>query len=249
MDKVIKVIRHVAKNFNLFFYVAGEILLNMQKYNHIIQGIILFVYLGIVPLCLYLGNLLKLNVSIMIMLCVMVFYIGMFIWYSHVILLSVTGFLCYGSAYYLIFIFLFFIMDIFIFQNPVVQIILEFTFSMVLWWIFSLLANNRVGQLANGIFSTAFGLLVIIKDFIISLVSDSALFEILNISSDEFEKAWNIVMTPFLVINVTALVLCSIKGYWIEKYNNGNDISEKMIPDDEVRLHLIDKLKDFIKKF
>ena len=33
------------------------------------------------------------------------------------------------------------------------------------------------------------------------------------------------------------------------KYNNGNDISEKMVPDNEVRLHLIGKLKDFIKKF
>lgn len=178
----------------------------------------------------------------------MIFYIGMFIWNVHMIILSVTGFLCYGSAFYLSFVVLFSIVDCFIFQDSVVQIILAFTFSMILWWIFSLLANNKVGQLVNGIFSTVFGLLVIIKDFITSLVSDSELLEMWNISSDEFENAWNIVMTPLLVINVTALILCSIKGYWIEKYNNGNDISEKMIPEDEVRLHLISKLKDFLKK-
>lgn len=56
MDKFVKAITHIAKKFNLFFYIVGEKLLNMQKYNHIIQGFTLFIYLGIIPLFLYLGN-------------------------------------------------------------------------------------------------------------------------------------------------------------------------------------------------
>lgn len=50
----------------------------------------------------------------------------------------------------------------------------------------------------------------------------------------------NCLVTPFLIINIIALVLCTVKGYWIEKYNDGKDITEDMLPDDIEQKNNID---------
>ena len=39
----------------------------------------------------------------------------------------------------------------------------------------------------------------------------------------------SIILTPFLITNILATLLCEIKGYWINKYNDGIDISIELI--------------------
>lgn len=247
MEKVIKVIRYLAIKFNEIFFIVGKKLLKMQKYNHILQLGMIFVYVIIIPLCLCLKSLLRDSLPIIIILCIIFFYICMFICYSSTILLSTIGFLCYGIMHYIVFIFMFIVLCAFISEKNIIQLILMFAFSIILWWTFSLLANNKVAQLVNGLFSTLFGLLVLLKDFITSLLYDDLLLKLFKISSEDFSDVWNVVMTPLLVINITALMLCSIKGYWIEKYNDCNDITAEMLPENEFRLHILDKIKEFIK--
>ncbi len=42
-----------------------------------------------------------------------------------------------------------------------------------------------------------------------------------------FIQAFQIIFYPFLAINIITLVICQLKGYWIEKYNNNKDITYK----------------------
>ena len=55
-----------------------------------------------------------------------------------------------------------------------------------------------------------------------------------------FQLVFNCLVTPFLIINIIALILCTVKGYWIEKYNDGKDITEDMLPDDIEQENIID---------
>ena len=43
-------------------------------------------------------------------------------------------------------------------------------------------------------------------------------------------------------INIIALMLCTVKGYWIDKYNDGKDITEDMLPDNIEHKDIIDVL-------
>lgn len=47
---------------------------------------------------------------------------------------------------------------------------------------------------------------------------------------------WNVTVSPILVINIIALIICSIKGYWIEKYNNGKDITEAILSEKDMKM-------------
>ena len=38
------------------------------------------------------------------------------------------------------------------------------------------------------------------------------------------DMVWGLISAPFLAINLIALLLCTLKGYWIEKYNDGEDL-------------------------
>jgi len=38
------------------------------------------------------------------------------------------------------------------------------------------------------------------------------------------DMVWGLISAPFLAINLIALLLCTLKGYWIDKYNNGKDL-------------------------
>lgn len=55
-----------------------------------------------------------------------------------------------------------------------------------------------------------------------------------------FQLVFNCLVTPFLIINIIALILCTVKGYWIEKYNDGKDITEDMLSDDIEQENIID---------
>ena len=39
----------------------------------------------------------------------------------------------------------------------------------------------------------------------------------------------SIILTPFLITNILATLLCEVKGYWINKYNDGIDVSMELI--------------------
>lgn len=40
-------------------------------------------------------------------------------------------------------------------------------------------------------------------------------------------------MKFFLISNLIVVLLCAIKGYWIEKYNNGIDITMDLIKQED----------------
>ncbi|MBQ8319126.1 MAG: hypothetical protein IJX85_12425 [Lachnospiraceae bacterium] len=91
------------------------------------------------------------------------------------------------------------------------------------------MANNKVANVANQILSTTFAVIVLFKDTLISLIPEYELSKelIYGYSCEKtIELIFNIAFTPILVINLIALLLCTLKGYWIEKYNNNKDISE-----------------------
>lgn len=43
-------------------------------------------------------------------------------------------------------------------------------------------------------------------------------------------------------LKIIALLLCTVKGYWIDKYNDGKDITEDMLPDNIEQKDIIDVL-------
>lgn len=100
------------------------------------------------------------------------------------------------------------------------------------------MANNKVATLANIILSTAIGLMIYIKDAIFDVLPDS-LFQ--KYDSSDFlisigytpkgivQAALNYAFLPFLISNIIAALICEIKGYWIDKYNDGKDITMEMI--------------------
>lgn len=142
------------------------------------------------------------------------------------ILLSVNGFIKYGFLYY------FELIGVCIllfekFDNYVITIILTYIIAGIVWWCLSLIANNKVAGLINQILSSIFALLVVIKDMVLSFMQNDS-------TKIFFEKLWNYVFSPILAINIIALMLCAVKGYWIEKYNNGNDITQDMMCDDKI---------------
>jgi hypothetical protein len=119
-----------------------------------------------------------------------------------------------------------------------VLIVLAITIS---WSIVSCMANNKVATLANIILSTAIGLMIYIKDAIFDVLPDS-LFQ--KYDSSDFlisigytpkgivQAALNYAFLPFLISNIIAALICEIKGYWIDKYNDGKDITMEMIKED-----------------
>ena len=120
-------------------------------------------------------------------------------------------------------------------NNSYVLIVLAITIS---WSIVSCMANNKVATLANIILSTAIGLMIYIKDAIFDVLPDS-LFQ--KYDSSDFlisigytpkgivQAALNYAFLPFLISNIIAALICEIKGYWIDKYNDGKDITMEMI--------------------
>lgn len=95
------------------------------------------------------------------------------------------------------------------------------------WFFYSLIANNKVANTANQLLSSLFAIIVLLKDTIISMIPDS-------VSSQQIEHGYtvgnliemlfNFSFSPILAINIIALALCTLKGYWIETYNNNEDV-------------------------
>lgn len=145
-------------------------------------------------------------------------------------LLSISGFLGMGLLYWIMI-----SIAILIFITSVVHInfvfwdiIIWHIIFAVTWCIYGLLANNKVAINANLMLSTLFGIIIIIKDNIISLVPDYMLNDVCiegYTNEKMVEIIFNLIFTPILITNLVATMFCALKGYWIEKYNNNKDIS------------------------
>ena len=174
---------------------------------------------------LFSGFFVKKNV-LLGMLLFMIFYLILFIILSKQILLSLRGFIISGVIYW------FGITGLFImciwYSTGINSIWLGYIVTFLSWCFYSLLANNKVASAANQIHSTILALIVIMKDAIIYSIPESFLNE-MTASGDTYERiiemSFGAIFYPFLAINLVALLLCNLKGYWIEKYNHNQDIS------------------------
>lgn len=106
--------------------------------------------------------------------------------------------------------------------------------TLITWLILSLIVNNEVAKITNLILATFFGILVYFKDLIILCLPDGdiELYMMYGLSytyKQVAEIILSIILTPFLITNILATLLCEIKGYWINKYNDGIDISIELI--------------------
>lgn len=153
-----------------------------------------------------------------------IFYLGLFIGLSKSIFLSLRGFLLSGMVYWFCITGLV-LYNIWNIIGGGVAIIYPLIF--VSWCIYSLMANNKVATAANQVHSTVLGLIVIMKDIIIYSIPATYLNKV-TAAGDTYEKAIEVsfgtLFYPILAINLIALLLCTLKGYWIEKYNGGQDL-------------------------
>lgn len=123
----------------------------------------------------------------------------------------------------------------------IIQYILITLAITVSWSIVSCFANNKAAKLTNIILTTVVGLLIYIKDAIFDVLPDS-LFQRYD-SNDFFitlgytpkgvaQATLDYLFLPLLISNIVATLVCEIKGYWIDKYNDGKDITTEMIKED-----------------
>lgn len=230
------------KKFFEFTYRTGKRLLTIK--NEIAYNIILSITIIILFLLLYFVKNPLMNQIIFIMLYIVVVLFEM-ITFADEILLSVKGFLRYGIIHYIQILGVA-ILLLALFKSQVIILLLFYIIAALLWFIYSMYVNNKVATIINELFSAILAILVLIKDLIISAIPT----EILNMECEGhimgnmykytyeqlFQLGFNLIITPFLAINILALLFCSIKGYWIEKYNNGKDITEDMIPEKQVNV-------------
>lgn len=126
-------------------------------------------------------------------------------------------------------------------ENDIISYI-TFSVSMLLAWaIICYLANNKVATLTNLIFSTVTGILILIKDVFIKLLPSNYNINKLPEPAIEvgytyvqvIEETIDLILMPILISNLIVVLLCAIKGYWIEKYNNGIDITMDLIKQED----------------
>ena len=136
--------------------------------------------------------------------------------------------------------------------TSIIQYILITLAITVSWSVVSCFANNKVAKLTNIILTTVVGLLIYIKDTIFDVLPDS-LFQRYD-SNDFFitlgytpksvaQATLDYLFLPLLISNIVATLVCEIKGYWIDKYNGGKDITMEMIKSN------INEEKDYGVKF
>lgn len=179
-------------------------------------------------------------------------YVLIFITNSCKFLLSLRGFFFGGTLYWIA---ITRVIQYCIWHSSGISWIQDgYPFVLISWCFYSLIANNKVASAANQVHSTILGLIVIMKDEIIYSLPASYLNQITP-AGDTYEKvietSFGTVFYPFLAINLIALLLCSLKGYWIEKYNDGKDLEapkpqQEQMTDDEPKTNNLQKR---IKKY
>lgn len=170
---------------------------------------------------------------------------------SDKVLLSVKGFLEYGIFQYIQLLGVIILLLLFL-NGEILTLVVFYIIVAFLWFGYSICVNNKVSTIVNELLSAALAILVLIKDLIVSALPTEILdveYELPIIDNvykytgeQLFQLAFNCLVTPFLIINIIALLLCTVKGYWIDKYNDGKDITEDMLPDDIEQKDIIDVL-------
>ncbi len=143
-------------------------------------------------------------------------------------LLSITGFMGVGVVYWLLFT-LFVVSFMTAASDSMLNIVYSYGIFMLTWCFYSLLANNKVANTANQLLSALFAIIVLSKDTILSLIPDYIMNEEIAkgyTAGKTVEMMFNLTFSPILAINIIAVALCTLKGYWIEKYNHNQDIGE-----------------------
>ena len=161
----------------------------------------------------------------MIELSAFCLYISVLMGNLEYILLSVRGFLGLGILYYLGI--CFFLFQWILTGNYKLNIMISLGVAALLWIEYSMMANCKVACLANQVLSTIFGLIVILKDVVIAVIPETELNKVISngyTMGKTIDMVWGLISAPFLAINLIALLLCTLKGYWIDKYNNGKDL-------------------------
>lgn len=157
--------------------------------------------------------------SVLLVICFMIQIVGCL----DETLNSIKGFMSKGIMHWsLVTIFLIIILDDF-----GKTIVLPYIISTLTWCFYSLLANNKVASIVNQIVSAVFAVIVLLKDMILSLIPEKVLNKMLTSGytvGAEIEAVFNLIFTPILITNLIAMTLCMLKGYWIEKYNDNNDV-------------------------
>lgn len=181
------------------------------------------------PVITYIAERWHLKLPIVVFLLVCPFIVVLAIFYMDICLTTVRGFfvigfIFYGSSTLLVYSF---IEE----ESPVIDYAKQYIIAAVMWWFYSLIANTKVAHLCNVVWSTILGTLALIKDGIASFISLGYFKlhgEYNEYAVNQFiEGIYLFILIPILTINLIALMLCEIKNYWIEKYNNGKDIEYK----------------------
>jgi len=109
---------------------------------------------------------------------------------------------------------------------------------LFLWCGYSLLANNKMSKLINTCNAAFFAIFSLVFNLILNWLPDDFNYgDIFKNIEMPGGYSYKQVLTSIcatllifpLITNILAATLCAVKGYWIEKYNDGNDISQEMI--------------------
>lgn len=171
----------------------------------------------------------RIEMCIILLLLFICFMIN-FIFDTEKFLLSIPGFLITGTYYWLTISMgvMLFIMEFADIKNDIYVIVIGYLISAIIWCILSLIANNKVASAVNQLLSAVLAILVLLKDTVFAMIQyfvlDAGIGNVYSEKIEILECAFNLIFSPILAVNITAVALCTIKGYWIEKYNDNKDL-------------------------
>lgn len=110
---------------------------------------------------------------------------------------------------------------------------------LFVWNVYSLIANSKVSQTLNAVFAAGIAAINLSLSLVISVfpiekkifsVDDLKVLSDFGFSGKSFlSLLLSLVLYPFLVTNLVATALTTLKRYWIDKYNEGEDITQEKI--------------------
>lgn len=213
--------KDIIKEVFIKFFKFTNSLSSMLMYLSQWKACLCFLFLALLVFC-YL--VVKSNPLLGLITLLLLFGV-IFISVADTVLTSVWRFMTIGTMYWLsISLLTFFILtDIFFIPGKGIVI---FIFAFI-WIMYSLVANNKVATLVNQIHSTILALIVLSKDLIMAMIPNTFLEKVTadgQTAESIITKVFFSIFSPFLAVNLIALLLCLLKGYWIEKYNNNQDV-------------------------
>ena len=227
MDKI----SWILKKINEINYNQGIFILKLRCKKKILTIINAILLLSLAISTYFLKNL-SANINLTIIM------IGILIVFGINIICDSDKLLLSGILYYFAVICVMLLLIRTIINNEMYDIYIVYILASLYWWKYGLIANNKVATLGNEVISSFFAILLLIKDTLLTLISSDVLNYTYNeITVEEYINIlWNVTVSPILVINIIALIICSIKGYWIEKYNNGKDITEAILSEKDMKM-------------